>query len=239
MGLVSRASHVSRLSGLSTACHVQRTILGSSRSRRCVEDAWGSGVHITTFTIMDRASQALAEVFSAGDSAPYRAVSEKSSVPRSSRSTPHCHKHGGASILLEAQSEQYLSLDEEKAMVKFLLLMSNFGHPVQIKYIPSLVRHCKGPLTSDFAKRQAALCATLDTFIPFVRVEMSHRLMGGCVQPHRGAKWLPEATRVTVGRAACHRTTTGRPLTMLLGLTVNSLFYFHYLDCRLSYFRVH
>jgi hypothetical protein len=84
---------------------------------------------------MDRASQALAEVFSAGDSAPYRAVSEKSSVPRS---TLHRRKHGGASIEVKAQSQQYLTPDEEKAMVKFLLLMSSFGHPVRIKYIPSL-----------------------------------------------------------------------------------------------------
>ncbi|KAF2128550.1 hypothetical protein P153DRAFT_39899 [Dothidotthia symphoricarpi CBS 119687] len=61
------------------------------------------------------------------------------------RAVFHRRKHGGASILLETQSQQYLSPDEEKAMVKFLLLMSHFGHPVQIKYIPSLVRRCKGP----------------------------------------------------------------------------------------------
>jgi hypothetical protein len=84
---------------------------------------------------MDRASQALAEVFSEGEPAPYRAVSEKSSVPRS---TLHRRKHGGASIEVKAQSQQYLTPDEEKAMVKFLLLMSSFGHPVRIKYIPSL-----------------------------------------------------------------------------------------------------
>ncbi|KAF2818130.1 hypothetical protein CC86DRAFT_337534, partial [Ophiobolus disseminans] len=67
---------------------------------------------------MDRASQALAEVFSAGESAPYRAISEKSG--------------------LKAQSQQYLTPNEEKALVKFMLLMSSLGHPVRIKFIPSL-----------------------------------------------------------------------------------------------------
>jgi hypothetical protein len=43
----------------------------------------GSGLRIIASAIMDRASQALAEVFSTGESAPYRAVSERSSVPRS------------------------------------------------------------------------------------------------------------------------------------------------------------
>ncbi|EUC26968.1 hypothetical protein COCCADRAFT_112884, partial [Bipolaris zeicola 26-R-13] len=28
----------------------------------------------------------------------------------------------------------YLTLDEEKAIVRFLLLMSSLGHPVRIKY---------------------------------------------------------------------------------------------------------
>jgi hypothetical protein len=84
---------------------------------------------------MDRASQALAEVISAGDSASYRAVSEKSSVPHSML---HRRKHGGASIELKAQSQQYLTPDKEKAIVRFLLLMSSLGHPVRIKYIPLL-----------------------------------------------------------------------------------------------------
>jgi hypothetical protein len=56
----------------------------------------------TTIAIMDQASQALAEVCSAGESAPYRAISEKSSVPRS---TLHRRKHGGASIELKAQGQ--------------------------------------------------------------------------------------------------------------------------------------
>jgi hypothetical protein len=119
-------------SGLSLACP-GRANLGTgplSLRRGCV-----GAVRITTPTIMDRASQALAGVLSAGESAPYCAVSEKSSVPRS---TLHCRKHGGASIELKTQSQQYLTPDKEKAMVKFLLLMSSFRHPVRIKYIPLL-----------------------------------------------------------------------------------------------------
>ncbi|OCK99400.1 uncharacterized protein K441DRAFT_490387, partial [Cenococcum geophilum 1.58] len=33
---------------------------------------------------------------------------------------------------------QYLTLEEEKAIVKFLLLIANLGHPVRIKFIYSL-----------------------------------------------------------------------------------------------------
>jgi hypothetical protein len=38
----------------------------------------------------------------------------------------------------KAQSQQYLTPLEEKALEKFLKLMSNLGNPVQIKFIPSL-----------------------------------------------------------------------------------------------------
>ncbi|KAH8696878.1 hypothetical protein GQ44DRAFT_779466 [Phaeosphaeriaceae sp. PMI808] len=54
------------------------------------------------------------------------------------RSTLHRRKHGGASKEAKAQLQQYLIPEEEKAMVKFLLLMSGLGHPVRIKFIPSL-----------------------------------------------------------------------------------------------------
>jgi hypothetical protein len=90
--LVSRASYMDAFSGLSSACPGRANIgTGSLSSRRgCV-----GAVRITTPAVMDRASQALAGVISAGESAPYRAVSEKSSIPRS---TLHRRKHGGASI---------------------------------------------------------------------------------------------------------------------------------------------
>ena len=38
----------------------------------------------------------------------------------------------------KAQRQQYLTLQEEKALFTFLLLMSDLGQPVRIKYIPSL-----------------------------------------------------------------------------------------------------
>lgn len=38
----------------------------------------------------------------------------------------------------KAQAQQYLNVEEEKALVAFLLLMSSFGQPVRIKYIPTL-----------------------------------------------------------------------------------------------------
>lgn len=38
----------------------------------------------------------------------------------------------------KAQGQQYLIVEEEKALVEFLLLTSSFGQPVRIKYRPSL-----------------------------------------------------------------------------------------------------
>ncbi|EMD64219.1 hypothetical protein COCSADRAFT_357137 [Bipolaris sorokiniana ND90Pr] len=38
----------------------------------------------------------------------------------------------------KAQGQQYLTPDEEKALVAYLLLMSELGQPVRIKYIPLL-----------------------------------------------------------------------------------------------------
>ena len=90
---------------------------------------------ITIFAIMDRASQALAAAFSADQPGTYRSVAEKSNVPRS---TLHRRKHGGTSKEVKAQRQQYLTVEEERALVSFLLLMSSLGQPVRIKYIPTL-----------------------------------------------------------------------------------------------------
>ncbi|KAF2798826.1 hypothetical protein K505DRAFT_232451 [Melanomma pulvis-pyrius CBS 109.77] len=84
---------------------------------------------------MDRASQALAEALFTDGPRSYRAVAEKSNVPRS---TLHRRKHGGVSKETKAQLQQYLTLEEEKVLVTFLLPMASFGQPVQIKYILSL-----------------------------------------------------------------------------------------------------
>jgi hypothetical protein len=90
---------------------------------------------ITIFAIMDRASQALAAAFSADQPGTYRSVAEKCNVPRS---TLHRRKHGGTSKEVKAQRQQYLTVEEERALVSFLLLMSSLGQPVRIKYIPTL-----------------------------------------------------------------------------------------------------
>jgi hypothetical protein len=84
---------------------------------------------------MDRASQALAAAFSADQPGTYRSVAEKCNVPRS---TLHRRKHGGTSKEVKAQRQQYLTVEEERALVSFLLLMSSLGQPVRIKYIPTL-----------------------------------------------------------------------------------------------------
>ena len=46
--------------------------------------------------------------------------------------------HGRRSKEQTAQSQQYLTPSEEKALMKFLLQMSNLGSPVRIKFLPSL-----------------------------------------------------------------------------------------------------
>ncbi|KAF2429980.1 hypothetical protein EJ08DRAFT_688066 [Tothia fuscella] len=60
---------------------------------------------------MDRASQALAQGIPHGVRKTYRAL---------------------------AEHHDYLTPCEEKAIINFLLLMAEFGQPVQIKHIPSL-----------------------------------------------------------------------------------------------------
>ncbi|KAF2488413.1 hypothetical protein BU16DRAFT_497289, partial [Lophium mytilinum] len=67
---------------------------------------------------MDRASQVLAQGLPPDVPKTYAALSE----------------HGDD----KAQQQQYLTVEEEKALVTYLLLMSALGHPVRIKYIPRL-----------------------------------------------------------------------------------------------------
>ncbi|KAF2846978.1 hypothetical protein T440DRAFT_431394, partial [Plenodomus tracheiphilus IPT5] len=38
----------------------------------------------------------------------------------------------------KARLQQYLTVEEEKALVAFLLLMASLGQPVRMKYIPAL-----------------------------------------------------------------------------------------------------
>jgi hypothetical protein len=88
-----------------------------------------------TFTSMDPASRALSQALPTGVPDTYAARSEHSSVPVSTL----VHRHNGRRSREEqAQSQQYLSREEEKALVQFLLLMSNLGQPVRIKFVRSL-----------------------------------------------------------------------------------------------------
>ena len=84
---------------------------------------------------MDRASQVLAEGLPPGMPKSYRALADHGNVPHT---TLHHRACGRRSIEEKAQSQQYLTPFEEKAVVEFLLQMSNLGQPVRIKYIPSI-----------------------------------------------------------------------------------------------------
>jgi Tc5 transposase DNA-binding domain len=65
----------------------------------------------------------------------YRALAEHHDV---ARSTLHYRAHGRRSKEKKAQSQQYLTPCEEKAVVNFLLQMAEFGQLVRIKHILSL-----------------------------------------------------------------------------------------------------
>jgi hypothetical protein len=86
---------------------------------------------------MDPASRALAQALPAGVADTYAARSEHGNVPIS---TLVHRNHGRRSREEQAQSQQYLTREEEKALVKFLLLMSDLGQPVRIKFVRSLAR---------------------------------------------------------------------------------------------------
>ncbi|KAF2625003.1 hypothetical protein BU25DRAFT_302647, partial [Macroventuria anomochaeta] len=68
---------------------------------------------------MDPASRALAQALPAGVADTYANRSEYGNAPLST-------------------SQQYLTRDEEKALVRFLLLKSSLGQPVRIKFVRSL-----------------------------------------------------------------------------------------------------
>jgi hypothetical protein len=83
----------------------------------------------------DRASKALAEGFLLGEPRTYDAISKRSGVPLS---TLHHRAQGRCSKEQKAQGQQYLTPSEEKALEKFLKLMSDLGNPVRIKFLPLL-----------------------------------------------------------------------------------------------------
>jgi len=84
---------------------------------------------------MDKASQALALDLPPGVPDTYAARAEHGKV---ALTTLHHRARGRRSIEEKAQSQQYLTPWEEKAVVKFVLQMEDLGQPVRIKYLPSL-----------------------------------------------------------------------------------------------------
>jgi hypothetical protein len=84
---------------------------------------------------MDRASQVLAQGIPPGVSKSYRALADHGKVPRA---TLHHRAHGRRSIEEKAQSQQYLTQSEVRAVIDFLLQMSDLGQPLRMKYIPSI-----------------------------------------------------------------------------------------------------
>jgi hypothetical protein len=81
---------------------------------------------------MDRATQVLLQPLPPDVPRTYAVLSERGNVPISTL----CHrKHGRRSKEDLAQSRQYLAPEEERALVKFMLLMSSLGHPMRIKYM--------------------------------------------------------------------------------------------------------
>ncbi len=83
----------------------------------------------------DRASEALAAGFLPGEPRTYDAMSKRKNVPLS---TLHHRVFRRRSREEKAQSQQYLIPSEEKALERFLKVMSDFGNPVQIKFLPLL-----------------------------------------------------------------------------------------------------
>ena len=81
---------------------------------------------------IDKASKALAQRLPASVPRSFRTIADHTSVPRS---TLHARARGRRSIEAKAQSQQYLNQEEEKALIRFLLLMSSLDHPVRINFI--------------------------------------------------------------------------------------------------------
>lgn len=84
---------------------------------------------------MDAPSQALTRDLLPHVPWTYAALAERGQVPLS---TLHHRAAGRPSKEAKAQGQQYLTPEEEKGFVKFLLMMTNLGHPIRVKHIPSL-----------------------------------------------------------------------------------------------------
>jgi hypothetical protein len=86
---------------------------------------------------MDAASQALAQSLPTHVRRTYTALAECSDV-KVSRTTVWYRDKGRPSRLTKAQSQQYLTSSEEKALVQHVLRTAALGFPLRIKDIPLL-----------------------------------------------------------------------------------------------------
>ena len=84
---------------------------------------------------MNRASQVLTQDVPFGVPNLYRALADHGGVPHSTLHHRACERR---SLEQKAKSQQYLTPWEEKALIKFLLQMSDFEQPVRIRFVPSL-----------------------------------------------------------------------------------------------------
>jgi hypothetical protein len=90
---------------------------------------------LTTTTVdMDRASKALTDAPPNNE----RTWAARADATGIALTTLYNRWRGRPLIEQKAQAQQYLTIEEEKALVTFLLLMSSFRQPIRIKYIPSL-----------------------------------------------------------------------------------------------------
>jgi hypothetical protein len=85
--------------------------------------------------MMDRASLALAQGLAEGVPKSLRAIADHRNVPLS---TLYARARGRESIETKAQRQQYLRPFEERALVDFILEMSELGTPIRNKFIPSI-----------------------------------------------------------------------------------------------------
>jgi hypothetical protein len=88
----------------------------------------------TTIVEMDPASKALAEA-PPNDSTTWAALADASGV---ALTTLYNRYHGRPPKEEVVQHQQYLSVEEEKALVAFVLRMGVFGTLIRVKYIPAL-----------------------------------------------------------------------------------------------------
>jgi hypothetical protein len=84
---------------------------------------------------MDSASKALALELPPGVPDTY---ANRAELGKARLSTVYHRAAGRPSKQTKNQGQQWLSPPEEKALIKFLLYMSDLGQPVRIKYIASL-----------------------------------------------------------------------------------------------------